>query len=85
MPFVQNAVGPGIGITDYRGSCAVNAHARYDFGLPDDGAFRAFAQENAVKVRDNHLGYIPKITYFGTGCDFKQMNPPPGPNPYYGR
>jgi len=85
MPFVQPAVGPGIGITDYRGSCAVNAQARYDFGLRDDGAFRKYAQENGTEVRDNHLKYIPSITYFGTGCNFQNQNPPPGPNPYYMR
>ena len=85
MPFVQNAIGRGIGITDYRGSCAVNAHTRYDFGINDEGAYRKFAQENAVKIRDNHLAYIPQYTYFGTGCNFTNTNPSPTPNPYYGR
>jgi len=83
MPFVQPAVGAGIGITDYRGSCAMNAQNRYDFGLRDDGALRKFAQENATKVRDNTLQYVPSIVYFGTGCQFVNQNPPPGANPYY--
>lgn len=85
MPFVQTAIGPGIGITDYRGSCAVNAQTRYDLGLRDDGSFRKYAQENASVVRDNHLEYIPSITYFGTNCNFKNQNPQPGRNPYYMR
>lgn len=85
MPFVQNALGSGIGITDYRGSCAVNAHTRYDFGIIDEGHYRRFAQENAEKVRDNHLAYIPRLTYWGTSCIFTAKNPPPMPNPYYMR
>ena len=50
-----------------------------------EGHYRRFAQENAEKVRDNHLAYIPRMTYWGTTCIFTSRNPPPTPNPYYMR
>lgn len=76
MPFVQNAMGSGIGITDYRGSCAVNTRAKRDAELKNDGELRTYLQNNAVEAKIKQIGHVPPAPYFDiTGC-VTTTNPP---------
>lgn len=82
MPFIQPATGSGIGITDYRGSCAINAQSRKDSSTMNDGEYRMYLQANAREAKQKQLSYIPSTPYFDiNGCVYTS-NPPPGPSPY---
>ena len=82
MPFIQPAIGSGIGITDYRGACSVNAQLKRDTKSMNDGEYRLYLQKNAKEAKQKQLGYIPSTPYFTVdGCVFTD-NPAPGPSPY---
>lgn len=82
MPHVQPALGRGIGITDFRGSCSVNAQLRQDFNLDNDGQYRKYLQEHAKEAKQKQLAYVPATPYFNiNGCVYTN-NPAPGPSPY---
>jgi hypothetical protein len=82
MPFIQSALGSGIGITDYRSSCAVNTGLKKDSKSSNDGQLRLYLQENAKEAKQKQLAYVPSTPYFDiNGCIYTS-NPTPGPSPY---
>jgi len=82
MPSIQPAIGSGIGITDYRGSCSINAQMRKDSNTMNDGEFRLYLQANAREAKQKQLSYIPNAPYWDIGGCVQTMNPPTGPSPY---